>query len=78
MKKIGANIFLFTILMGLILLPISSFKLVKQETPEVLSFDDVKEEYLKQIIDEQEKEIQELKQQMEVTETTQGTAETDL
>jgi len=73
MKKLGANLFLFSILMGLMILPMSSMKLVRQETPEVLSVQDIEEKYLEQRIAEQEKEIEELKSKLEeVNETTQS------
>jgi len=76
MKHFGFNIFLFSILMGLLLLPIASFKLAKVQKMEVLGEEDTKTEYLQQKITQQEDKINELENQLReltVKETSQST-----
>ena len=74
MKKFGANIFLFSILMGLIILPIASFKLTKVEQTEVLGKQTISTKYLQQKIKEQSQRIKDLETELkEAKETTQST-----
>lgn len=73
MKKFGANLFLFSILMGMLIMPIASLKLSKINTQEVLSYEDIEIEYLKQRIEEQELEIDRLNTLIEIQETTEST-----
>lgn len=76
MKKLGANLFLFSLLMGMLIMPIASVKLAKLNQQEVLSYEDIEIEYLKQRIEEQEQEIDRLNTLLEVQETTESTSTT--
>lgn len=73
MKKFGANLFLFSLLMGMLIMPIASVKLAKLNQQEVLSYEDIEIGYLKQRIEEQEQEIDRLNTILEVQETTEST-----
>lgn len=75
MKRFGANLFLLTLFLTILTLPVISIKATKVEKQEVLSSTDYQIEYMKQRIQEQEEEIINLKQQLEVKETTQSTQE---
>jgi len=65
MKKFSTNLFLFSILMALLLLPISSFKLLKVNKEDVLGSEDIKTQFLEQTVEIQRNKILELKAQIE-------------
>jgi|GEM_PF-1682071 hypothetical protein len=72
-KKFGVNLFLFSILLGLLILPITSFKLLKIQQLEVLGTTNIREQYLQQRVEEQEERIKELETLLEeAKETTQS------
>jgi hypothetical protein len=73
MKKFGANLFLFSLLMGMLLMPVASLKLAKLNEQEVLSYTDIETKYLRQRIDEQDKEIKRLRVLLDTKETTEST-----
>jgi len=66
MKNFSFNLFLFTILMGLLFMPLASFKLLKT-TPsgDVLGTKETETKYLEQRIINQEKRIKELESKRE-------------
>jgi len=78
MKRFGANLFLFSLLAGMLLMPMASLKLAKVNNQEVLSYTDIETKYLKQRIEEQEKELIELRELVKVKETTQSSEDITL